>query len=140
MPDDSGVGNQVSSEMPDLAGDFDRKTGTPLFGSGEPITGDIQFSDMNAPMPNYSGVGNLLPSEMPDLAGDFDKKTLSGSGEPITGDIQFSDMDDPMPYDSGVGNHSDLACDLDPNTEVIHSLHICLHGRWDRDNLVLAGL
>ena len=62
MPDDSEVGNQSPSEMPHLTGDFDRKTRTPLFGSGEPITGIIQFSDMND-----SRVGNQLPSEIQDL-------------------------------------------------------------------------
>ena len=45
-------GNLLPSEMPDLAGDFDKKkTGAPLSGSGEPIAGYIQFSDMDAPMP-----------------------------------------------------------------------------------------
>ena len=111
--------------------------------SGEPITGIIQLSDMDTPMPDNSGVGNQSPSEMPDLVGDFDRKTgtpLSGSGEPITGDIRFSDMNTPRPDDSGVGNHSDLICDLDPNTKVILSLYICSHGQWDRDSLFLAGL
>ena len=35
MPDDSGVGNNSPSEMPDLRGVFDGKSGTPLSGSGK---------------------------------------------------------------------------------------------------------
>ena len=40
MPDDAGVGNRLFSETPDLASDFDRKSGTTLFGFGGPIPGD----------------------------------------------------------------------------------------------------
>ena len=89
--------------MSDLGGDFDKKTGTPLSGSGESISGDIQFSDMDAPMPDASG-GNQSPSEMPDLTADFSKTTgtpLSGSGESISGDTKFYDMDVLMLNDSG---------------------------------------
>ena len=59
-----------------------------MSGSGEPISGNIQFSDMDAPSPEDFGVGNHSPSEMPDLAGVFDRKSgtpLFGSGEPISG-------------------------------------------------------
>ena len=47
----------------------------PLSGSGEQISGNTQFSDMDALMPDASGVANQLLSEMSDLGGDFDKKT-----------------------------------------------------------------
>ena len=73
-----------SSGMLDLGGSFNKKTGTLLSGSGESISGDIQFSDMDALMPNASGVANQSPSEMPYLTGDFNKTTgmpLSGSGD-----------------------------------------------------------
>ena len=39
MLDDSGVVDQSTPEMHDLAGDFDYKTGTPLSGSGDLISG-----------------------------------------------------------------------------------------------------
>ena len=58
MPDVSGVANQSPSEMSDLVGDFNKKTGTPLSGSGESISGDTKFSDMDAPMSDDSGIGN----------------------------------------------------------------------------------
>ena len=122
-----------------------------MSGSDEPISGDIQFSDMDVPMPDDSGVGKQLTSEMPDIPGDLDGTT----GEPITRDIQLSDMDAPMPDESADGDQSpsempDLAGDFDsqtggpfsgfngPNTEIIHSLHIYSHGRWDRDSLFLV--
>ena len=41
MPDASGVASQSPSEMPDLVGDFDKKTGAPLSGPGESISRDI---------------------------------------------------------------------------------------------------
>ena len=97
MADDSRVGNHSSSEMPDLTSDLDRKSGTLLSGSWESLSGEIQLSDMDAPMLDNSGVGNQLPSEMTDLAGVFDM---------MSGDIHFSDMYAQMPDDSGVGNHS----------------------------------
>ena len=49
MPDDSGVTNQLPSEMPDPVCDFF------VPGSGETISGDIGCSDMDAPMSNDSG-------------------------------------------------------------------------------------
>ena len=52
MPDDSGVTNQSPSEMPDLVCDFDNQTGMSLPGSGESISGDMEFSDVDAPMSN----------------------------------------------------------------------------------------
>ena len=64
MPDDSGVANQSSSEMSALGGDFNKKTGTPLSGSVQSISGDIQLSDMDAPMPDYYGVVDQSSSGM----------------------------------------------------------------------------
>ena len=122
IPDDSGVANQSPSEMPDLVGDFDNKTGTPLSGSGESSSGDIQCSDMDAPMRDDSSVATQSPSEMPDLVGDFDRKTempLSGSGESSSGDIQCSDIDPPMPDDSGVANQSPLDMPLESTYSVL---------------------
>ena len=52
VSDDSGVADYSPSEMPDLTGDFNRKTGTPLWGYGESISGDAQFSDMHVPVSN----------------------------------------------------------------------------------------
>ena len=69
------ITDRSPSIMPDLTGDFERKTGAPLSGSGKPISGNIQFSDMDAPMPDDSRVGNHTPSEMPDIAGEFERKT-----------------------------------------------------------------
>ena len=37
VPYDNGVANHSPSEMSELTGDFDRKTGTPLWGSGESV-------------------------------------------------------------------------------------------------------
>ena len=54
MPDASGVASQSPSEMPDLVGDFAKKTGTPLSGSGELVSGDTKFSDIDIPMSNDS--------------------------------------------------------------------------------------
>ena len=52
MPDNSGIADQSTLEIEDLAGDVDYKTGTPLSGSGDSISGDMQFSDTDAPMPD----------------------------------------------------------------------------------------
>ena len=49
VSDDSEVANHSPSEMSDLTGDFNRKTGMPMWGSGESISGDAQFSDMAVP-------------------------------------------------------------------------------------------
>ena len=56
MPDDSGVANQSSPEMPDLTGGFNKNVRNALVGSGESLSGDIKFSDLDAPMPDDSGV------------------------------------------------------------------------------------
>ena len=70
----------------------------------EPISGDIQFSDIDTPMPDNSGVADQSSSGMSDLGCEFNKMTgtpLSGFGESISGDTKFSDTDVPMSNDSG---------------------------------------
>ena len=64
--DASGIAHQLPSEMPDLAGDFNRTTGMPLLGSSDWISGilgsriwnlrfsDAQFSNMDVPVSNDS--------------------------------------------------------------------------------------
>ena len=56
VSDDSGVVDHLPSEMSELTGDFNRKTGTPLWGSGESISGDALFSDMDVPVSNEISV------------------------------------------------------------------------------------
>ena len=75
-PDDAEFGNRSSSEMPDLVGDLDNKTGTLLSGSGRPITADIRSLCMDAPIADDPDVRNRKPSAMPDFAGDLGEKTL----------------------------------------------------------------
>ena len=77
MPDACGVANQSPSEMSDLTGDFSGTTGTSLLGYSELISGDVQFSDMDAPMPDDTGVADQSPSEMSGLTGDFNRTTGS---------------------------------------------------------------
>ena len=55
MPNVFGVVSQLPYEMPDLTGDFNRATGMPLSGSGESISRDTKFLDMDVPMSNDSG-------------------------------------------------------------------------------------
>ena len=66
---------------------------------------------MDAPIADDTDVRNRKPSAIPDLADDFGEKT----GMPLSG------------FDK-------------PNTEVLHSLHICLRVRRDGDSSPLAGL
>ena len=56
VSDDSGVANRSPSEMSDLTGDFMGTTGTPLLRSGKSISGDTEFSNMDAPVLDVSGV------------------------------------------------------------------------------------
>ena len=81
LPEDTGV--WASSDIPDLANNFDEKPGVPLSGSDGPIPGDFQFSYMDTLLPDYSGVKKQAPSETPDLASDVNSKPvtpLSGLG------------------------------------------------------------
>ena len=64
--------------------DLSRKTGTPFSGFGKPITGDIQFLCMDAPIPDDAEVGNRLL-----LESDLDRKT----GTPLSGSSQVTSVE-----------------------------------------------
>ena len=72
LPEDTGV--WASSDIPDLANNFDEKPGVPLSGSDGPIPGDFQFSYMDTLLPEDSEVRKQVPSKTPDLANVFDNK------------------------------------------------------------------
>ena len=50
-PDDTEVGDRLTSETSDLTDGLGGKTEIPLSGLGKPITGDIRSLRMDAPMP-----------------------------------------------------------------------------------------
>ena len=78
------MAHQSPSEMPDLAGYFNRITGIFLLGSGKLNSGDTKFLVMETPVPDDSRVTNHSPSDTSDLAGDFIRTTttpLLGSGK-----------------------------------------------------------
>ena len=66
---------------------------------------------MDAPIADDTEVRDRTPSAISDLVGDLGGKTRT----PLSGFAR-------------------------PNTEDIHSLHICSHIRWDGDSSLLAGL
>ena len=75
VSDDAGVGNRLFSETPDLAGEFDGKSGTPLFGSRGPIPGDRDSDSCHS----------VMCTSPPDPGGDdiivtLLQSVLSGSG------------------------------------------------------------
>ena len=68
-----------------------------MLGSGELISGDTKFLDIDDPVLDASGVAHQSPSEMPDLAGDFNRTSgtpLLVSGEFISGNTELDDSGD----------------------------------------------